>query len=423
MAASDEKTSHKTFDYLIRSRTAKSVLYYAIMFLVFLLVINAASILSNSPGASYGLRSIQKTLGKQETPKDDDSPAVESPSFETEEDEEDDPMVPPENLSREERMVWFRTQLPKLDMLNPYNSSQNFHMRVLSFLNKNCSALFHIIWLSPAKSFGKREFLTLDSFFKVYPDGCLVILSNTMDSLRGYRILKPFLDGGFKVTAITPDLPFLFKDTPAESWLEEIKSGDKDPGSIPLSQNLSNLIRLAMLYRYGGIYMDADMLILKDFAHFRNAVGAQSVDSATRKWTRLNGAVMIFDIHHPILIDFMQEFATTFDGNRWGYNGPYLVSRVIERVGSTPGYNLMILPPKAFFPVDWIKIVRLLKKPENEAEAKWIGNRFVELLYDGETYTIHMWNKISKVIEIEEGSVIARLASARCVICGNITNI
>lgn len=359
MAASDEKTSPKIFDYWIRNRPAKStVLYYTIMFLVFLLVINVVSILSNSPRATYGLRSIQKTLGKKETPKADDEP-VESPSIVAQVEEEEDPLVPPENLSREERMAWFRTQLPKLDILKPCNSSQHFHTRVLSFLNNNCSELFHIIWLSPAKSFGKREFLTLDSFFKVYPEGCLVVLSNTMDSVRGYRILKPFLDRGLKVTAITPDLPFLFKDTPAESWLEEIKRGERDPGNIPLSQNLSNLIRLAMLYRYGGVYMDADMIILKDFTDFRNAVGAQSVDPVTRKWSRLNGAVMIFDIQHPILIDFMQEFATTFDGNRWGYNGPYLVSRVIQRVGTTPGYNLMILPPKAFFPVDWVKIVKL----------------------------------------------------------------
>ncbi|XP_028786608.1 uncharacterized protein At4g19900-like [Neltuma alba] len=373
MAAPDEKTSPKIFDYWIRNRAAKSVLYYTIMFLVFLLVINAVSILSNSPRATYGLRSIQKTLGKQETPKADDAP-VESPSVEAEEEEEEDPLVPPENLSREERMAWFRIQLPKLDILKPCNSSQHFHMRILSFLNKNCSTLFHIIWLSPAKSYGKRELLTLDSFFSVYPEGCLVILSNTMDSVRGYRILKPFLDRGFKVTAITPDLPFLFKDTPAESWLEEIRSGDKDPGNIPLSQNLSNLIRLAMLYRYGGVYMDADMIILKDFTHFRNAVGAQSVDSSYRESWKL------------------------------------------------PRLQPHDLPPKAFFPVDWIKIVRLFKKPEDETESKWMGNRFIELLYDGETYTIHMWNKISKVTEIEQGSVIARLASARCVICVNITN-
>lgn len=188
-----------------------------------------------------------------------------------------------------------------------------------------------------------------------------MILSRTMDSKRGYRTIKPFLDRGFKVSVISPDLPFLFKGTPAEEWLQDMKSGDRDPGNIPLSQNLCNLIRLAMLYKYGGVYMDADMIILKDFTHFRNAVGAESVDSATKKWTRLNGAVMIFYIHHPIMVDFMEEFASTFDGNRWRYNGPYLVSRVIESVGSTPGYNLMILPPKAFFPVDWVRIGGLFK--------------------------------------------------------------
>ncbi|KAM2687398.1 hypothetical protein FF1_009858 [Malus domestica] len=108
-----------------------------------------------------------------------------------------------------------------------------------------------------------------------------------------------------------------------------------------------------MLYKYGGIYLDIDLVILKDFSSLRNAVGAQSVGKDSKQWTRLNGAVMIFDINHPILVDFLEEFATTFNGNKWGHNGPYLVSRVIERVGSTPGYNLTILPPKAFYPVDW----------------------------------------------------------------------
>jgi lactosylceramide 4-alpha-galactosyltransferase len=39
----------------------------------------------------------------------------------------------------------------------------------------------------------------------------------------------------------------MFKKTPAETWFEEMKSGNKDPGEIPLSQNLSNLIILAVL--------------------------------------------------------------------------------------------------------------------------------------------------------------------------------
>ncbi|KAF7845384.1 lactosylceramide 4-alpha-galactosyltransferase-like [Senna tora] len=325
---------------------------------------------SDSSGTSIGLRSIQKSLGKQGThPKADDNELIEE--------EEEDPLIPPKHMSRDERIDWFRNQLPKLKIFKPVNSSQHFHYRVLNFLNRGCSTLFHIIWLSSAKSFGKREFVTLDSFFKVYPQQCLVILSRSMESRRGYTILKPFLDRGFKVIAITPDLPFLFKGTPAESWLEEMKSGDRDPGSIPLFQNLSNLLRLAFLYKYGGVYMDSDMIIMKDFTQFKNAVGAQSIDPVTRKWTRLNGAVMIFDIHHPILVEFMREFALSFDGNKWGHNGPYLVTRVIERVGNSPGYNLTILPHKAFFPVDWVKIRRLFKKPVDESDSKWVENTLI----------------------------------------------
>ncbi|KAL6290258.1 hypothetical protein ACE6H2_007768 [Prunus campanulata] len=38
-----------------------------------------------------------------------------------------------------------------------------------------------------------------DSLFKFNPKGCLMILSKSMDSGSGYRILKPLLDRGFKL--------------------------------------------------------------------------------------------------------------------------------------------------------------------------------------------------------------------------------
>ena len=111
-------------------------------------------------------------------------------------------------------------------------------------------------WISPASSFGGREMMSVESVFRVHPRACLIILSRTLDTRHGYRILKPLIDGGFKVQAVTPDLLFLFKGTPAEAWLHELRKGKKDPGEIPLSQNLSNLIRLAVLYKYGGVYID-----------------------------------------------------------------------------------------------------------------------------------------------------------------------
>ncbi|XP_061347725.1 uncharacterized protein LOC133293204 [Gastrolobium bilobum] len=423
-----KKISRKIFEYKQKIRNPKSPVFYTTLFFAIFLFIYVESIYSNSTLQSFDLTS-------HETLKEDDDHLIDesielsttdigdTPQLSLEEEETDienhDPLIPPENVSRNERIAWFRRLLPELEILQSSNLSQQFHSRVLNFLNQGCSVLFHITWFSPAQSFGKREFLTMDTLFKAHPQGCLLIISRSMDSKRGYRILKPLLDLGFKVYAITPDLPFLVKDTPAEGWLEEMNSGNKDPGHIPLSQNLSNLIRLAMLYKYGGVYMDTDMIVLKDFSELRNAVGAQSVDSVTKKWTRLNGAIMIFDINHPILLDFLQEFSATFDGNKWGHNGPYLVSRVIERVGSTPGYNLTILPPKAFYPVDWLRIGRLFKKPENESESRLVESKLNELS-EGETFAVHLWNKRSRELAIEEGSVMARLISDHCVVCDSI---
>ena len=84
-------------------------------------------------------------------------------------------------------------------------------------------------WIAPARFFGRREFFALESLFKAHPTGCLMILSGSLDSIRGYRILKPLVDKGFKVTAVTLDLAFLFKNTPAKAWFKEMKSGNKDP--------------------------------------------------------------------------------------------------------------------------------------------------------------------------------------------------
>ncbi|CAB4315135.1 unnamed protein product [Prunus armeniaca] len=128
---------------------------------------------------------------------------------------------------------------------------------------------------------------------------------------------------------------------------------------------------------------------------------------------------MIFDINHPILLDFLEEFATTFNGNKWGHNGPYLVSRVIARLegsGRSLDYNLTILPPEAFYPLDWIRIHRIFRKPERESESKAVEITLNELI-TRETYAVHLWNKRSRQLAIGEGSVMARLISEHCVIC------
>ncbi|KAM1307508.1 hypothetical protein ACFX2H_009752 [Malus domestica] len=291
------------------------------------------------------------------------------------------PLVPPFNVTEEERIAWFRSKLPEFHILKSDKSAKQFHGRVLEFFNKECEGQFFMTWISPARSFGSREFLTTESLFKAHPRGCLMIISRSMDSKHGYRILKPLQDSGFKVHAVTPDLSFLFNNTPAKTWFAGMKRGNRDPG-------------------------------------LRNSIGAQSADVVSKNWTRLNNAVLIFDANHPILHKFMKEFALTFDGNKWGHNGPYLVSRVVLRVQNRPGYNFTILPPLAFYPVDWNRIGGLFKKPGSPAHSRWIKAKLLQL--SGETYGVHLWNKQSSREVVQEGSIMQRLISDHCIICNDI---
>ncbi|WMV44175.1 hypothetical protein MTR67_037560 [Solanum verrucosum] len=224
-------------------------------------------------------------------------------------------------------------------------------------------------------------------------------------------IFKSLVELGYRILLVTPDLYFLFENTPSKSWFIDLKNGKKDPGKIPLAQNLSNLIRLAVLYKYGGVYLDTDFIILKDFSRLRNSIGAQSVDR-NGKWTRLNNAVLIFDKSHPLVYKFMEEFALSFDGNRWGYNGPYLVSRVVEKVKD---YNFSVLPPRAFYPMNWVRIKGFFNAKN---DSRWIEAKVLEL--NEKTYGIHLWNRQSKSMKIEQGSIIDRLISTHCVVCNDI---
>ncbi|KAL1226403.1 hypothetical protein V5N11_005326 [Cardamine amara subsp. amara] len=299
-------------------------------------------------------------------------------------------------------------------------SRQRFKTRIKSFLSKSsCESLFFMTWISSIESFGDRERFTIESLFKSHHNSCLILISNSLDCDRGTLILKPFTDKGLQVLPIKPDFAYIFKDTSAEKWFVGLKKGMFSPGVIPLEQNLSNLLRLVLLYKFGGIYLDTDVIILKPFTNLHNVIGAQTVDPVTRKWSRLNNAVLIFDKNHPLLKKFIDEFSKTFNGNKWGHNGPYLVSRVVSRlnISSSSDVGFSVLPPSAFYPVDWTRIRGFYRAPANESEANWLRKRLT--LLHKHTFAVHLWNRESKKLRIEEGSLIHQLMSHSCIFCNS----
>ena len=317
-----------------------------------------------------------------------------------------------------------------LKMLTAFGFSRgrrgiDFPARVKEFFSKrndsgSCKVRFFMTWIAPVNAFNERTFHSIESIFKTHPNGCLLIVSNSLDSIKGRQILKPFSEKGFRVTAISPDFDYLFKSTMAESWFSRLIRGHVHSGEIPLGQNISNLLRLCLLYKYGGVYLDTDVIVLKSFSKVKNSIGAQTIDQNSKNWSRLNNAVMVFDKMHPLLYKFIEEFALTFNGNKWGHNGPYLVSRVVTRLQDRPGYNFTILPPMAFYPVNWDKVRLIFREAKNETDARFLRGKLEQIRT--QSYTLHLWNKQSKGLRMEDGSILKKILSDHCVFCNSSAN-
>lgn len=332
-----------------------------------------------------------------------------------------DLFTPPFNVSVGERIAWFKERVPRMKVFESTKRTRVFDQRIKEFF-KGCKVRFFMTWISPSRLFGKREMFSLESVFKAHPKGCVAIVSKSMDSKRGKDLLKPLVEQGYKVLPVAPDLSLLFSDNPAGPWLEGLKAGEFDPGKIPITQNLSNLLRLVLLYKYGGIYLDVDVLVLKDVSGLKNCVGIQAVDERARIWTSLNNAVMIFDQKHPLLLKLIEEFTTHFDGNAWGHNGPYMVSRVVMKVAfNDPAYDFNIMSPTAFYPVNWFRITKYFRRPKNANETQWTYDEDYRLKQ--RSYAIHLWNHVSSRLRIEEHSLIGRIISDHCIICKDIYDI
>ena len=62
---------------------------------------------------------------------------------------------------------------------------------------------------------------------------------------------------GYNIIVERPDVPYLIRGTPAEAWyagIEKWKEGQY------FFSHITEIIRLATLWKYGGVYLDTDVV-------------------------------------------------------------------------------------------------------------------------------------------------------------------
>ncbi|KAG2451743.1 hypothetical protein HYH02_003523 [Chlamydomonas schloesseri] len=124
-------------------------------------------------------------------------------------------------------------------------------------------------------------------------------------------------------------------DTPVGSWYVE-RRAELEAGKYWFS-HVTDLMRFALVYKHGGIYMDTDVLVMRPISpsHVNKLVRALS-DS---NWFEC--AVMFFQAGHPYLFEVLKQIPRHYRAVDWISAGPKALTIVYDHA---PMHALQQLP-------------------------------------------------------------------------------
>ncbi|XP_004625044.1 alpha-1,4-N-acetylglucosaminyltransferase [Octodon degus] len=176
------------------------------------------------------------------------------------------------------------------------------------------------------------------------------------------------------------DLNRLFEDTPLFSWYTHINS-KAEKHWLHVSSDAS---RLAIIWKYGGIYMDTDVISIRPIPE-ENFLAAQSSQVSS------NG-VFGFLPHHPFLWECMENFVEHYNSHIWGNQGPILITRMLrlwcklrdfQELSDHRCQNMSFLHPHRFYPISFSHWKRYYEVWDTEPTFN-------------NSYALHLWNHMNQ---------------------------
>ncbi|SPP73623.1 lactosylceramide 4-alpha-galactosyltransferase-like [Drosophila guanche] len=194
--------------------------------------------------------------------------------------------------------------------------------------------------------------------------------------------------------------------TPSEEWL--------NTGYLFCSRyivvQMSDFLRFLTLFRYGGLYLDLDVVVLQNMEDMpANYAGVESdlfVANGVMRFSH-NGT------GHDIARRCLRDFQLNFNGYEWGYNGPWVITRVVKEICGTDKIPKMlhntnrckgfkVYDQGAFFAVPGVHWRDFLEPDKLEQTMALTKS----------SYLVHVWNRNSKNATIKVATPCAYLKMA-----------
>lgn len=201
----------------------------------------------------------------------------------------------------------------------------------------------------------------------------------------------------------------IFSGTPLEKWYRE-RTWNGNANAI---LHLSDASRLSLIWKFGGIYLDLDIIMLKSMSGLRNFVIKQNRDI-------LCNGIFGFDRGHPFVYNCMYNFGRRclIYNNSFGCGGPDMFTKIFKSVCNInkeiqDGLNchITVLPVVSAFPISYHNWTNYF----NESCTEDVGEKMKS------SYMIHVWNYLSskKLLKINSGTIYEKAALSNCPVVYN----
>ncbi|XP_068225016.1 lactosylceramide 4-alpha-galactosyltransferase-like [Palaemon carinicauda] len=252
---------------------------------------------------------------------------------------------------------------------------------------KNSSANIFFIESTCSPNPSYRSWCSLESWATQHPEKTVwfILVSPFINDATGVR--KRLFNQYSNIRIVTSNLEEIFNETP----LWELFNSDKWLKNTTWAEiNLSDMLRVALVWKWGGIYADTDSICIKSTSNLTDAVG-MGEDMI------IINAILIGQPRHKVFWMLMEDIQQNFKGDIWGENGPHAITRVMNELCKTTNFteiarsgkgcaNMRVLPIESFYPIPYQQHKKYTEDRNETDLAK---------LFNG-SYVLHFWNKLTE---------------------------
>ncbi|CAO1335187.1 unnamed protein product [Diamesa hyperborea] len=194
-------------------------------------------------------------------------------------------------------------------------------------------------------------------------------------------------------------------DTPLEEFIKE----DHLSQSKFQSSHTADVVRFLTLFKYGGIYLDLDVVVLKPLHSIPpNFVGSENEDT-------VGSAIISMEkdgFGHEIANACVKDLVANFDGQQRKQNSNVLLTKMLQNLCNTSKTKEMtvetckgfrVLPSKDCYAINYIEYTKFFDEYQSKETIKKLKDSLIA----------HIWNKQTSQIRLSVHSSAAYIELAK----------